>query len=344
MKIVHCIFSFNTGGAETMLCDIMRRQSVEHDVTLIVVNDDYDRELLSKLPANIDLVLLNRKPSSRSPFFIMKLNLVIYKIMPDAVHLHSFKLPRLVFYNRKKTWYTVHDIGISMKYSGLVGGIVAISDAVKNDIERRSKVPVKVVPNGIDLDQISRKTTYRQSDKFKIVQVARLDHNKKGQDLLVKALAKVRAKGFTLVTLDLIGDGQSRGYLTQLVADLGLTEAVNFLGLRDREYIYNHLKDYDLMCHPARFEGFGLVIAEGIAAGVPVLVPMTGGPYEVIGKGRYGCTHMPLDHEDLADKIIEVLNNYEGSVAVAQDAYRHIVDNYSIATTVDKYIKVYEHK
>ena len=41
MKIVHCIFSFNTGGAETMLIDIVNEQIKTQEVTIVIVNHIY---------------------------------------------------------------------------------------------------------------------------------------------------------------------------------------------------------------------------------------------------------------------------------------------------------------
>ena len=48
MKIVHLIWSFNTGGAETMLIDIINEQMKYEDISLFVVNRVYRKELLAK--------------------------------------------------------------------------------------------------------------------------------------------------------------------------------------------------------------------------------------------------------------------------------------------------------
>ena len=83
-----------------------------------------------------------------------------------------------------------------------------------------------------------------------------------------------------------IGEGDSRTFLEKMSADLNVADRVDFLGLKDRDYIYQHLCDYDLMCHPSRFEGFGLTVAEGMVAKLPVLVATGDGPYEIIGQGK----------------------------------------------------------
>lgn len=46
MKIVHCIWSFHTGGAETMLVDIANEQAKTQNVTIIIVNDSYQKYLI----------------------------------------------------------------------------------------------------------------------------------------------------------------------------------------------------------------------------------------------------------------------------------------------------------
>ena len=56
MKIVHCIFSFNTGGAETMLIDIVNEQIKTQEVTIVIVNHIYHKELIAQLDKKIRLI------------------------------------------------------------------------------------------------------------------------------------------------------------------------------------------------------------------------------------------------------------------------------------------------
>lgn len=341
MNIVHIIYSFNTGGAETMLVDIINRQELSHNVYLIIVNNSYNLELLSQISNNVKVILIGRRPASISITSIIKLNYELLKINPDIIHLHSYTLPKMLLFKRRKIWYTAHSLNIPMTYAKYFNGIIAISEAVKNDVLSRCNAQVYMIPNGINTESIKIKDNWTTSDAFKIVQVARLDHNNKGQDILIKAISILKNMGVSDISVDFIGVGDSETYLKDLSYELNVVEQINFIGLRNREYIYDHLKDYDLMCHPSRYEGFGLTVAEGMAAKLPVLVPMTGGPWEILEKGKYGIGFNPTDPEDCAAKILEIKERRFDLSEMVELGYKHIVEKYSINRMVDDYLKIY---
>ena len=344
MNIVHIIYSFNIGGAETMLVDIINRQVDNNDVSLIIVNDSYDRDLLSRVNNDVKIILIGRRPSSTSISSIIKLNYELFKINPDIIHLHSYTLPKMVLFKSKKIWYTAHALNIPMTYAKHLSGIIAISEAVKNDIISRCSITTYTIPNGIDTSSVHVKEKWITSGSFKIIQVARIEHDKKGQDILIKAIKVLKDDmGIDDVSVDFIGTGASEDYLRELSGKLGVENQINFKGLCDREYIYNHLKDYDLMCHPARYEGFGLTVAEGMAAKLPVLVPMTGGPWEIVGEGKYGIGFRPEDHKDCAEKILKIKAEYSNLLPIIESGYNHVIDKYSIDRMVHDYLDAYNY-
>ena len=345
MKIVHLISSFNTGGAETMLIDIVKEQSSRgHEVTLIIINDSYTASLVNQLEGHARVIKIGRKEGSRDPSFLLRINYRLWKIWPDAIHIHNNQISRLLFCPRPK-YLTVHDLNISLSTTcKKLTTIFAISDVVSKDIESMypGQYHVIVVPNGINTAAIHRKSEMGHGTPFRIIQVARLDTEKKGQDLLIKAIAiLVREKGIYL-HVDFIGDGYSRNYLERITTEEGVDEYIHFLGLKDRAYIYEHLKDYDLMCHPSRFEGFGLTVAEGMAAGIPVLVPDSDGPYEIIQHGKLGYSFKKGDVNSLASSLFDIYEHYEERASfVVGNAYSHVLTNYSIHRMVDQYIEEY---
>lgn len=341
MKVVHCIYGFNTGGAETMLIDIVNEQCKTADVTLVVVNKSYDRSLLDKIDRSVRVVLLNRKPGSRSPFPILRFNMLLLRLRPDVIHCHQASLAPIIFPIWKNLVFTAHCMNIPTNMFHRYKRIFAISDAVCDEIIGHGYSNVTKVINGIDVDAIAMRGNERRHSPFHIVQVARLDKNQKGQDILIKAVASLKARGNDDIAVDLIGTGVSLQELQTLAAKCGVESQIRFLGLRDRNYIYAHLKDYDLMCHPSRHEGFGLTVAEAMAARVPVAVSVGDGPFEIIGRGRLGRGFATEDAEACADAIAEIYDNYAVALQCVDDARRHVAENYSIANTANVYLKNY---
>ncbi|ATR99196.1 glycosyltransferase [Porphyromonas gingivalis] len=340
-KIVHCICSFNVGGAETMLVDIMNEQVLKYEVTLVILNDSYSQSLLDKLVPAVKIVKINRPSGSRNPWYIALLNYRLLLENMDVLHLHSSSLSGLIFGFRSRAFYTCHDVGVRFA-PHKVSRVFAISHSVAEDIRIRYGYDnVSVVPNGINVEAILPREPRLGDGLIRIVNVARLNHQKKGQDILIKAIALLRDRGLDNLSVAFIGEGDSRELLEKLSEDLNVSEQVRFLGLKDRDYIYQHLCDYDLMCHPSRYEGFGLTVAEGMAANLPVLVSTGDGPCEIIGQGKYGFSFENGSAESCADALEYMVRNYDDIVAKVDIARKHIESEYSVKRMVAQYIQAY---
>ncbi len=345
MRIIHIIFAFRTGGAETMLVDIMNRQAaLGHKVGLLIINDGVDHGLLSTISDRVEVTHWPRRPGSRKLLLAARLNAWVRLWCPDVVHLHDPKLPGLIRGMDRKLVYTIHALGLSQRYLRPTVRQVAITEAVRNDVmASRRAVDVRVISNGIDVDAIRRRDSERlpAEDEFRIVQAGRLDASTKGQDILIKALGILARKGAGGFYVDFIGEGADRRMLEDLARSEGVASRVTFRGLMTRKEVYNAYADYDLMVHPARYEGFGLIIAEAMAAGLPVAVPVDGGPYEVIDHGHLGETFEPDDPRSCAEAIARVRANYPVALLRAELARSRAVVSYSLNAMVDEYVALY---
>ena len=344
MKITHCIYNLDCGGgAENLLVDIVNSMCKQHEVEVIVVNNVYDQEMLDRIDKRVKVVTLNRKPGSRSIVPIIRLNWELLRFGSQVVHCHSMTIPAIILPKPGRGLFaTVHALNISMKYSGRMKRLFAISEAVRDDVLPTAKSEVVTIPNGIPVNDIVAKESfcYHFPAPFKIVNVARLEMDKKGQDILIEAVAKLRSEGI-VVDVDFIGEGSSHNALAEMIAHLGLNDQIRLLGLKDREYIYSHLQEYDAMCHPSRYEGFGLTVAEGMAANLPIIVPDEGGPFELIDNGKLGQTFKMEDASDCASKIKEMMLNYDKYASITVAARRKVVEWYSIEAMVEKYLMNY---
>lgn len=342
MKITHLIFSLNTGGIEHMLVDIVNEQSRHHDVALLIVNNSVDASLLSDIAPTVTVGQLGRRPGSLSPIPLLHLNWLVGRRRSDVIHCHNHPLARmLVPWRRPLICLTVHDVTTPTTNFWRYDKVFAISDAVREDIARKGG-RAEVVRNGIATGRLRARTRTLDSP-FRIVQVGRLAHDVKGQDIAIKAIAIAsRDHPGQRLHLDFIGAGASLPYLQELVRSEGLSDSVSFLGNKDRAYIYENLGNYDLLLQPSRCEGFGLTVAEAMAAKVPVLVSNCEGTMEVIDHGRYGAWFISGSASDLATRLRSIIDNYSRRASVVASAYEHCQRRYSVSATAHAYMNHYQ--
>lgn len=345
MKILHVIFSMNIGGAENMLVDIINEQSRTHEVQLIIINSLLDSQLMSNIKKGVAVHYINRKPGSINPTPVLKFNYLLSKIKPDVVHCHDHNAIKLILFKiRAKTCLTIHDVCKPLNNLTRYDQLFAISQAVKADIFKRGRLNSTTINNGINFQNIEPKSQYVLSKKFKIVQVGRLYHEKKGQDILIKALHQLVFKCGLDIELDFLGDGPSREYLLRLAESLKIDDKIRFMGNQSRNLIYKCLKNYDILVQPSIYEGFGLTVIEGIAAGLPVVVSNNDGPAEIVKEIGCGWTFEPQSHDALASVIATIVELYKANEITnyCQNGYLVARQKYSIQQTANRYIQYYQ--
>jgi len=337
MHVVHINFSITVGGIDTMLIDILNEQVKSVKTTLIIINDLVEKTVLANLNSKVQVVNINRKEGSKNILKILKFNFLIFKLKPSIIHCHNSGIVNLLIFKKCPVVLTVHDVKYSTKSYYKYSKIFAISDAVKKDIEKSGKFPVLTVYNGINGELIAKKENVEANEVFKLVIVSRLEHYKKGHDLLFLAIKELKDKYY--ITLDVIGDGSSLSYLTELSKELEIQKQVRFLGMKTRDYIYENLKNYDLLIQPSRYEGFGLTIVEAMFAKVLVLTSDIDGPVEILNHGEYGFCFKSDDVKDLILKLDYILSNYESIFhEFTYNAYTRVKNNFSIQNTAENYI------
>lgn len=344
MRVVHLIYSFNTGGSETMLVDIVNDQIKRVDVNIIIINKNYNELLLSKIDNKVKVHFINRIENSKNPISIIKLNLMLFELNVDVIHCHNHNIiPLLIPFFKRKSVLTLHCMGIPTKFLSKYKKLFAISESVRKDIISRKDINVKLIYNGISIKSIEKKETTSSVHFFKIICVGRLDHNIKGQHLIIETLQILKEKGVNNILLDFIGIGESEDYLKKMVLKFQLNRQVNFLGLKERDYIYKNLKNYNLLVQPSLFEGFGLTVVESMSAKVPVLVSDINGPMEIIENGKYGFHFKTGNAKNLAEQLQNIISIYssENFKQKVDDAYNHVKENFDISSTALKYLQNY---
>ncbi len=242
--------------------------------------------------------------------------------------LFSCKLIALI--KRKKlfsTWHEVWGKNYWYKYIGWKGylgyiieklavlmpdKIISISKHTTHKLknELNSKKPTYTVPNGIEFDLITKiKPAKEKSD---VIFVGRLMSHK-NVDILIKSIKLIKEKNPEIKSL-IIGDGPEKKTLEALTQKLNLEKNVKFLGfLKSNDDVYALMKSSKVFVLPSTREGFGIVVIEANACGIPAITinHKDNAARDLIEEGKNGFV-CQLNEEEIVKRIIRILINTSG--------------------------------
>jgi glycosyltransferase involved in cell wall biosynthesis len=348
MKILHFLWSLAQGGAENLAVDLANEQCRNHQVVMLVANKSVDESVRRMLDPSVRFVHLGRPEGSRNPYWIVRLLTAIHWQRPDVVHAHASNLASLARFLATPLVLTVHANNVRVSpHAHRFSAICCISRSVESDIRQRyPHLTPRLVENGVKTAAIAaRSAQLAPSRPLRAVQVSRMVHSTKGQDLVIEALARLnQGRKEPFLTVDFIGQGPSMAFLTDLAARMKVDDCCRFLGSVPRDEVFAVLQNYDILIQPSRDEGFGLTVAEGMAAKLAVVVSDLPGPMEVIGDGRYGYHFRSDDVESLAATLRMVASEFDRPESGQRvDAARQFVeDTYDLSKTSARYVHIYE--
>lgn len=161
------------------------------------------------------------------------------------------------------------------------------------------KNPITIVPNGIDLTEI--KSTKSSYGSKKMIFLSRI-HPKKGIELLLEAWRTIDTKDWSL---EIAGNGDE-DYIQSLIQSANDLDNVHFVGAKYGENKWDFLRSADVMVLPTHSENFGIVVAEALAVGLPVITT-TGTPWEDLEKYHCGWW-IDLSVTNLQSTLLQVFN------------------------------------
>ncbi|MSQ31449.1 MAG: glycosyltransferase family 1 protein [Dehalococcoidia bacterium] len=203
--------------------------------------------------------------------------------------------------------------------------IVAATEHERRLLTQIYRVPaerVAVIPLGVDLEQFtpgdqaearSRLHLERQGiapDARLLLAVGRIEPLK-GLDILIRAVAQLNERQPAVLAI-IGGDDRAAADVAKLSAlaeELGVAEAVHFLGSRPHEALPDYYRAADVVVVPSFYESFGLVAVEAMASGVPVVASRVGGLASTVADGRTGYLIAWRCPEPFAEKLEVLLRN-----------------------------------
>jgi glycosyltransferase involved in cell wall biosynthesis len=208
----------------------------------------------------------------------------------DLVHIHSAIDAGIIYLlSGQKTKYIITEhttlyaekriLPFKEKYLAKVfssaGCIIAVSNGLKKDIEKYTTKNIDVIFNIISMDTHSPKMEANKN-KFRFFSLG-LSVNQKGFDILVSAFSKTSIKKYCELYIAGLNSQEMRN-LNYYIDSEKICENIKLFGILSREEVAHYMYNCDCFVLPSRFETFGVVFAEAMYFGKPVIASKTGGP------------------------------------------------------------------
>lgn len=216
--------------------------------------------------------------------------------------------------------------------------VVALSDALAETASRTApEIDIEVIPNGIDIDQFSPPEQRHRRTPIRLITVARL-LERKGIHTILEALAKPSRLP---VQLQIIGTGPYEARLRELVNELHLADRVSFLGFVPNEKLPAYYRSADIFVLPSATESFGLVFAEAMACGLPIIASNVGGIPETVRDGIDGLLCPPDDPMALRGNLVRLMSDFGAREEISQSQRQRILRYYPWEHIAERYAELY---
>jgi len=355
----------DTGGAKTHVFSLMSVLPKKCDIKIVcfikgqffddLQNIDVDSELIEQ-KNRFDLSVINRlcqiinedgvdivhAHGARANFIAANLKKKVK--IPVVTTVHSdYLLDFDGFY--KKVLFTALNV-FSLKR---LDYYIAVSSNFKNMLISRGFTPnsIYTVYNGMDYskpmeycskEEFARRIGIEYDENLTYVGLIGRHDKVKGHDVFIKGAAKVLEKRKD-VRFVIAGDGNGRDELVKLIDSLGIKDYVIFAGfIKD---IYSFINFVDINTLTSRCESFPYVLMEGARLKKPTVSSRVGGIPDLIEDGVTGCLFESENHNELAAKILSLVDNKDLRQKLGEALFDRATNNFSNESLAQSHVDIY---
>ncbi|MDQ7030148.1 MAG: glycosyltransferase family 4 protein [Ardenticatenia bacterium] len=206
----------------------------------------------------------------------------------------------------------------------------------------KSDLEILVIYNGVDTQTFCPSVQKKRQDhKVHILCVGRLIE-RKGHHYLLHAFAQLQVESKYPLHLTLVGTGDAEEALRQLAGELGIAQAVTFMGFVSREVMPAIYQQADVFVLPSQNEGMSIALLEAMASGLPVVVTNTGGTAELVREGVNGYIVPWADVPALVKALSKLISNQEVRQRMGKES-RRIAERFSWKSVAKQYAELCRH-
>ena len=243
-------------------------------------------------------------------------------------------------YHWRRQWHKAAFSAVARLAYGAVDLVIATSRGVARDLTKGFGVDpgrIAVLPNPVDLDRLQSAmaetvdATWLAPVPGPMVVAAGRLADAKNYPLLIDAFALLRQQ--VPARLWILGQGELEGALRQRIADRGLTDVVRLLGFQPNPWKF--IARADAFVLTSRYEGFGNVLIEAMACGVPVVATASPGTVDIVSHDVDGLLVQVHDAGSVAAALRCVLD--PSTRARLADGARRSAARFGLPIAIQRY-------
>jgi len=360
-RVLIAVNDFLIGGAQKLILDLTNEWGDElYDLHLVTFMSFNKKDFFAELPSYVTQHHLPMK-GMYDVAGILRVRSFIKDLSPDVIlsnlyfsntviRVANLGLHRPVVTVEHNTYTNKNMLQHMVDWilSHTSARIIAVSEQVAQflrDVQHISPKKILVISNGINLAHIKarrsedsresvRASLHIEPNEIVILHVGRLV-SQKDPILMLRSYALFSKQSQTPSRLLVVGDGDLLTIMKEEVQRLDISTRVIFVGEGDPHPYY---MASDIFLSTSRIEGFGLVRAEALAYGLPVVTTATGGVDELIQDGYNGAVVSQREPELIAKEIGRVVTLDRNTLRAQSEAS---VQKFSIEKTSQEYARVF---
>lgn len=366
LRVMFLHTSMEVGGAEIITANLVRRLPPDRFIPEIVCLKSpgtLGAVLAAELPVHSDL--LAHKFDARVLFRLAQLfrrrgtDVVITvgagdKMFWGRLAAKIAKVPVVISAIHSTGW--PDSIGrLNRCLTPYTDAFIAVAESHRQyliDREGLSARKLVVVPNGVDTGRFAPRQDRRAirerigiDDATQVVILVAALRPEKNHELFIETARRV-ALEIPTVRFLVVGDGPCRPHLERLANENGASKNVRFLGSRGD--VAELLAASDIFLLTSKVEANPVSILEAMSAALPVVATRVGSVPDVIADGHTGYLVPSENPEEMAKRVISLLENPTQSLRMGIAGRRSVVENWSIERLISGYAnlmeKIYDRK